>query len=102
MIEHHKQILAVIIFVAMTYVAFEIAIFFGIFFLLGGAYAILRHDALERPGIPIIYLMGGLISRVALSDMLLPIVKYETVIDIVIGLLAFGIVYLIGQRVKNS
>lgn len=97
-----KQILALIIFIAMAYVAFEVTILFGIFFLAGGIYALIMHDAWERPGIPVIWLMGSLISRVALTDMLLPVLRYETLIDVAIGLFAFGLIYLIGYRIKNS
>ena len=96
-----KQIIAGIIFIAMTSAAFKTTILFGLFFLVGGIYALVMHDAWERPGIPILWLMGGLVSRVALTDMLLPILKYETAIDVIIGLFAFGTVYLIGQKIKN-
>jgi len=97
-----KQILAGIIFIAMLYVSFEISIVFGIIFLASGIYALVFHDAWERPGVPILWFMGALLCRVALSDILLPILKYETLIDVVIGLFAFGAVYLIGYKVKNS
>ena len=97
-----KRLLALIIFIAMTYVAFQVTTLFGIIFLLGGIYALVMHEAWERPGVPVLWLMGGLITRVAFTDMLLPILRYKTLIDIVAGLFAFGIVYLIGHKIKNS
>jgi hypothetical protein len=97
-----KQILAVIIFISMVFVAFKISIIFGIIFFLGGIYALVFNEAWERPGFSILALMGGLLCRVALSDILLPILRYKTLIDIVIGLFAFGVLYLIGYIVKNN
>lgn len=97
-----KQILAGIIFLSMVYISFENSILFGIIFLASGIYALIFHNAWERPGIPILWFMGALICRVALLDILLPILKYETLVDIVISFFAFGVVYLIGYKVKNS
>ena len=97
-----KQILAAIIFISMVYVSFEIGIVFGIIFLASGIYALIFHDVWERPGIPVLWFMGALVCRVALSDILLPILKYKTLIDVVVGFFAFGVVYLIGYKVKNS
>ena len=45
---------------------------------------------------------GWAYYKVAFTDMLLPILRYKTLIDIVAGLFAFGIVYLIGHKIKNS
>jgi len=97
-----KQILAIIIFIAMVAVAFNVSILFGILFFIGGIIALVLNDAWKRPGFSILALMGGLLCRVALSEMLLPILKSETIIDVVIGLFALGVVYLIGYKVKNS
>ncbi|MEK6909288.1 MAG: hypothetical protein AABX23_04520 [Nanoarchaeota archaeon] len=97
-----KQILATVLFLAMAYVAFDVSLLFFIFFILGGIYSLIFHDAWERPGVPILWFAGGLICRVALSGILLPILKYENLIDLVIGLFAFGVVYLIGHRVRNG
>ena len=86
----------------MVYVSFEISILFGVIILASGIYALIFHDAWERPGISILWFMGALLCRVALSDILISILKYETLIDMVVGIFAFGVVYLIGYKVKNS
>ena len=97
-----KMILAGIIFICMAYVSFQISLIFGIIFLASGIYSLIFLDAWERPGVSILWFAGGLICRLALSDILLKALKSETAIDIVVGLFAFGIVYLIGQQVKNG
>lgn len=97
-----KKIIAVIIFIAMVYVAWEINWLFGLLLIVSGVYALVYHDAWERPGIPILWFMGSLICRVALSDILIPVLKSETLIDVVIGVFAFAVVYLFGDSVKGN
>lgn len=98
-----KAILGGIIFIAMTYVAFNVTPLFGVMFLVGGLVSLfIYEESFERPGVPILWLMGGLISRVTLSSMLLPILKSETLMDFIILIFAFLVVYLIGYRIKNG
>jgi len=96
-----KVILAGIIFACMVYVSFQVSIIFGIIFLASGLYSLIFLEAWERPGLSLLWFAGGLICRVALSDILIKALKSETAIDIIIGLFAFGIVYLIGATGKK-
>jgi hypothetical protein len=98
-----KLIFGAILFIAMTYVAFNVTVIFGIMFLIGGLIFIFLYDeSFERPGVPILWLMGGLVSRAALSTMLLPILKSETIIDFIVLAVAFLMVYLVGYKIKNN
>ncbi len=98
-----KLVIGIILFLVATYIAFEITTLFGIIFLISGSVSIfLYDDIVEKPGIPFLWLMGGLVARVALSDMLLPILKSETIIDFTILLFGFLMVYLVGTITKKG
>ncbi|GEM_PF-6001080 len=97
-----KTIVGILMFIALIGSAFRVGLLFGIIFLIGGIYAILSKQILERPAVAVSLFAGGLITRVALTELLLPIFKTKTILDLVIAIFLFLMIYLIGRDVKNS
>lgn len=97
-----KVVIGIIIFIALIGSAFQVGLLFGIIFLIGGIYAIISKQIFERPAVAVSLFAGGLITRVALTELLLPIFKTKTILDLVIAIFLFLFVYLIGRDVKNS
>jgi hypothetical protein len=100
--EISRVIIGIIIFIALIGSAFRVGILFGVIFLIGGVYALISKQILERPAVAVSLFAGGLITRVALTELLLPIFKTKTILDLVIAIFLFLFVYLIGRDVKNN
>ena len=95
-------VLGILLFVFLIGYAFKISLLFGILFVLGFVLSIYKGELKKKPWKPIVIFVGALITRAALNQFLSPVLASKTLIDIVISILIFILVFLVGWRIKKS
>lgn len=94
-------LLAAIILLLLVGIAFKISLLFGVFYLAGGAYTLIQRGV-RKPLMPLLWLLGGIVIHIALSQFLVPIFDSETLVDLIIALVVFLLVFLVGHKIKKG
>ncbi len=89
-----------LIFILLIGSAFAIDWIFGVFFILGFVISILNKTLERRPLVPVLIFVGGLIIRIALFLFVPKILEAESLVSLIIAIVALLIVLFIGFRIK--
>jgi len=95
-------ILNTIIFVALIGSAFAISFIFGALFVFGFAISIYNDDVKKKPWKITLLFIGGLITRLALGELLSTVSNIEITLDFLVAILMIVFIFVIGWKLKRS
>jgi hypothetical protein len=95
-------ILNTIIFVALIGSAFAISFIFGALFVFGFAISIYNDDVKKKPWKITLLFIGGLITRLALGELLSTVSNIEITLDFAVSVLMIAFIFLLGWKIKRS
>ena len=95
-------ILNTIIFVALIGSAFAISFIFGLFFVLGFVIILYNKEIKKKPWKMVLLFVGGLITRLALGELLNTVSHIEITLDFAVSVLMIAFIFLLGWKIKRS
>jgi hypothetical protein len=90
-----------IIFILLIGSAFAVSYWFGLFFVFGFAISIHNKDIKKKPWRMILLFIGGLITRLALGELLSKVSNVEITLDFLVAILMIIFIFLLGWKAKR-
>ena len=91
-----------IIFAALISSAFALSFIFGVLFVFGFAISIYNDDIKKKPWKITLLFIGGLITRLALGELLSTVSNIEITLDFAIATIMFILIFIVGWKIKRS
>jgi len=91
-----------IIFAALISSAFALSFIFGVLFVFGFAISVYNDDIKKKPWKITLLFVGGLITRLALGELLSTVSNIEITLDFAIAIIMFVFIFVIGWKIKRT
>ena len=91
-----------IIFVALIGSAFAVDFIFGALFVFGFAISIYNDDVRKKPWKIILLFVGGLITRLALGELLKTVSNIEITLNFAVAIVMILFIFFLGWKIKRS
>ena len=95
-------LLGVVFFAVLIGSAFKLSFLFGSAFIVAFALAIYNNELNVKPWKPIAVFVGALIIRIALEQIVSPILASEPILDLSVSALIFIAILVFAWRIKRS
>jgi len=91
-----------VIFAALISSAFALSFIFGVLFVFGFAISIYNDDIKKKPWKITLLFIGGLITRLALGEILNTVSNIEITLDFAIATIMFILIFIVGWKIKKT